>query len=550
MSRSGAGPKEWLVPLNRRELLRAAGLVGTAAVVPGALAACGSGDEKASSGVTPGGATAAAGPASLDLICPGLPPRLDSAEAGGDLAAYYLIATEPALLFQPDGSTTPNLATVEQVDDKSATVTVRDGVTFWDGSPLTAEDVAYSFKLHLAAESKLNRLWQGTRSFAVSGQQVIIEMAYPLANLGYALALTPIVSKAYHQKNKAKIGSPKVLNMGTGPWKFEEFVPNDHLTFVANDSYWGDKPSLQRITVKQVADQSTAVLAFRSGDVSGQLLVPPSDVKQYEALNGYRVQSGQNPELLLVWFDTRKKPFDDIHVRRAVQHAIDREAVIQGALRGHGEVATTFVRPETLETILNADEVDAVYEYIADATAYDLERARAELKQSTVPDGFTVEMEVRDTQPAIRKMAEIIGASLSQIGITLKIKQLPFATAIENVFAKTRPMPAIQATPETPDPAFFPLVFFHSKYRLPAFTNLVERSDPAVDKLVERLERSGDGEQRGRLVADIMRYNADQALYQCVCFPNAVVALKDSYEYRDWNGYWYNTRWPNQIVAS
>lgn len=541
------------VGLSRRDVLAKGGLVGAAALLPGLLAACGS-----DSGTTAtGGATGADAQRPIDelsLIVPVMSTRLDGLRGGSQLNGIVNIALEPLILLDEDFELVPNLATrFEQTGPTTYEFEIRDGVEFWDGTPLTPADVVYSVELHKNPESELHSYWRYLKRVSARGTTVTVEMTQPRSQTLLAVANVPILSKRYYERNKAKIGTPGVLNMGTGPWKFETFVPEESLVYTANEKYWGGAPHIKRIVATYVTESSTALLAVRSGTENGNLDIPAGpEVTQYQRLSNVRVQrSGAGLRGAFFAFDTRKAPWDDVHVRRAFRHCIDREAVVQAALAGFGTPAVTWVPAEDMERILPAEEVASLYERFAEDGAFDLERARAELAQSSVPDGFEAEITVSDAEIDLRRTCEIVKETLKEVGIDLTIKVAPLNVVTEEMFVKhAYSLGIIGGQAGIPDQAAIVTLVNDSANRLPdGIFNVAEYENAEADKLIDTIHATPlDDPARVDALVELMEVTNRDVPYAMIYHPDSVMAIAEEYEYKKFNGQWYATRWPDQIV--
>ena len=130
-----------------------------------------------------------------------------------------------------------------------------------------------------------------------------------------------------------------MLPVGTGPYKIVEFVPDNHVVLEAYDGYWGGKPSVRKITITAIVDQQTRLLAMQNGEVDGTFDVSISDIDQWKALDNVDVITAPSLGVYMLTLDQKAPPFNDIHVRRAVAHAVDREGLVKALLKGNGAPA-------------------------------------------------------------------------------------------------------------------------------------------------------------------------------------------------------------------
>ena len=244
--------------------------------------------------------------------------------------------TEPLLKFcEGDTALCPNLASDWTVSDDGLTytLTIRQGVTFHDGSPMTVDDVVFS--LNRVRDPELGSYvgWMLANVADVTApddQTVVITMSQPDALLEYALASTAahVVSKAFVESVGEDYGTPGVGSIGTGPFKFVEWVSGDHQTLARNDDYW-DKanggPYLDEITIKILPEPTTRVAGLETGEIDYLVNNVPSD--QYETVKGFdNVSLTFVPSFYGEWitFNTQQPPFDNVKVRQAMNYALDK----------------------------------------------------------------------------------------------------------------------------------------------------------------------------------------------------------------------------------
>ena len=158
---------------------------------------------------------------------------------------------------------------------------LRKGVKFWDGSPLTTADVIYSLQRSASKEggSELATFFGSVASMKATGpSQITIKLKGPDPFFRYSLAVTPIGEKAFWSKHLKDIGTPDVMNMGTGPFKFVSFTPDQGVDARRNDRYWGKKPAVENLKLKFITDPNTLLLAIRSHQVDGTFKVPQDQI--------------------------------------------------------------------------------------------------------------------------------------------------------------------------------------------------------------------------------------------------------------------------------
>src|SRR5205814_160761 len=135
-----------------------------------------------------------------------------------------------------------------------------------------------------------------------------------------------IVSPAAHQK----WGKDLALHpVGTGPFKFVEWVKGDHVTMERNDAYWGGRPNLDRVLVKTVREDQSRVLMLESGDADLIVNIPTEEIPRLKKDPRFTIESSPTARALFIVINVKKKPFDDVRVRQALNYAVNRDAIVK-----------------------------------------------------------------------------------------------------------------------------------------------------------------------------------------------------------------------------
>ena len=267
------------------------------------------------------------------------PPHLDPT-AGAAAAideVVYANVFEGLTRIDQSGAVQPGLATSWVVSDDGLTYTftLEDGVLFHDGSSFDADDVVFSFERAMAEDSTnaQKALFEPISSVAADGaDKVVITLKRPtghfLFNLGWGDAV--IVAPESAESNKA-------LPIGTGPFMFDRWVQGDRIELKRNDAYWGEAVKLEGAAFQIVPDPAAAVAAMMAGDIDAYPNFPaPENMSQFETDSRFTVKIGTTEGETILAINNGKPPFDDLKVRQAIAHAIDRNAIIDGAMFGYG----------------------------------------------------------------------------------------------------------------------------------------------------------------------------------------------------------------------
>ncbi len=353
------------------------------------------------------------------------PPNLDP--TGGAAQAIdsvlYSNVFEGLTRFMADGSVVPGLAESWDISDDGLTYTfrLRDGVTFHDGTTMDAEDVKFSLDRARAEDSTNAQkgLFAGIVDVAViDPATVAVTLSAPNGAFPFNMAWGDAVIVA--PESIDDIASNPI---GTGAFRFVDWVQGDRLDLARYDAYWGDAPALETATFRFISDPTAAFAAMMAEDIDVFVGFPaPENVPQFEADPRFQVLIGNTEGETILAMNNALPPFDDLRVRHAVSVAIDRNAIIDGAMFGQGTPIGTHFAPH------NPDYLDLIA-----LSPYDPDLARQLLTEAGYPDGFSTVMKLPPPSYA-RRGGEIIASQLAQVGIEVEIVNVEWAQWIEEVF--------------------------------------------------------------------------------------------------------------------
>ena len=415
------------------------------------------------------------------------PPNLDP--TGGAAAAIdevvYANVFEGLTRFASDGSVMPGLAESWEISEDGLTYTfmLRDGVMFHDGTSFTAEDVVFSLD-RARAEDTTNAqaaLFAGIDSVAaVDDTTVTITLSAPNGAFLFNLAWGDAVMVA-PESAETNATNP----VGTGPFVFADWVQGDRVELSRNSEYWGEMPALEAATFRFISDPNAAFAALMAGDVDAFPVFPaPETLSQFEADPRFNVIVGSTEGETILSMNNMSPPLDDVRVRQAIAHAINRQDIIDGAMFGYGTPIGTHFAPH------NPDYVD-----LTGNSAYDPDAARALLAEAGVSD-LTLRLALPPPSYA-RRGGEIIAAQLREVGIETEISNLEWAQWLELVFRGKDFDLTIVSHTEPADINIYARPDYYFQYDNPDFqqlmTDLTAATDPA--------ERSSLNQQAQEMIA-------------------------------------------------
>ncbi|WP_027256750.1 ABC transporter substrate-binding protein [Leisingera aquimarina] len=353
------------------------------------------------------------------------PPHLDPTSAAAQAidSVVYSNIFEGLTRFMGDGSVVPGLAESWEIsgDGTVYTFKLREGVRFHDGSTMDAEDVKFSLDRARGEDSTnaQKALFEGiTAVNAVDPQTVQITLDAPNGSLLFNLAWGDAVIVA-----PESIDGIKTDPVGTGAYTFQEWVQGDRITLARNPEYWGDQPALASATFKFISDPTAAFAAMMAEDIDAFDNFPaPENLPQFEADPRFQVLVGSTEGETILSTNNKQPPFDDVRVRQALAHAIDRQSIIDGAMFGYGTPIGTHFAPH-----------NPAYRDLTGHSAHDPDKARALLAEAGFADGFETTLHLPPPSYA-RRGGEIVAAQLATVGIKAEIINVEWAQWLESVF--------------------------------------------------------------------------------------------------------------------
>jgi ABC-type transport system substrate-binding protein/ABC-type dipeptide/oligopeptide/nickel transport system permease component len=433
------------------------------------------------------------------------PPTLDptSGASAAIKEVTYRTIFEGLTTLDATGAALPLLATrwTMAPDAKSYVFHLRPNVRFQDGTPFDARIVAFSLMRAIrpgSTNAQAEALSEIAGVDVIDPLTVRIRLKTADAGLPALLAWGDCVMVA-----PASAGRLATDPIGTGPFRYKSWRRGDRLTLVRNDAYWGAKPSLAAIEYRFIGDPAAAYAAVKTHAVD---LFPdypaPENLAQLRADPGLRVTTAPSEGEVILAINNARGPMRDLRVRRAISYALDRRAIIDGAMFGYGQPIGSHFPPQ------NPDYVDLTGLY-----PHDPAKARALLAQAGYPDGFAVTLKLPPPAYA-RRSGEIVAAQLAAIGIRATIVPVEWPQWLDEVFARHDYDLSIVSHAEPADYALYGRTDYYFGYR----------SD-AVRDLLARLKATADPAERHALLGAIQRRIANDAvngfLFQ---FPHLAVA--------------------------
>lgn len=319
------------------------------------------------------------------------------------------------------GAIEPLLAESWSVADDGVTWTfnLRPGVTFHDGSPLTAQDVKASFERLINPDSGLprgNDLRVITEINAIDDLTVELVTSAPFGPMLQTLAQDS-VSILSAESLAAEDANVAWNPIGTGPFRYDAHVAEQSVTLVRNDDYWGDLAEAETITFISVPEASTRLAMLETGEADIVVDVPGIEVPRLRDSDDIGLIEKPNTRLIHIGINMTKEPFDDVRVREALNLAVDREAIVAGVLGGLGIPANSVI-------------AESVFGYAPqEGLDYDPDRARELLAEAGYPDGFSTTLWTPQGRYYMdREVTVAVQAMLLEIGISANVEIIDWSS--------------------------------------------------------------------------------------------------------------------------
>jgi len=344
---------------------------------------------------------------------------------------------EPLVYRDANGKLKPGLAVSwKALDDLTWEFKLRRNVKFHDGSPFTAEDVVATYKrvpnVPNSPSSMATFVKPIVETKIVDPYTIVFKTAYPHVLMPSDLGSVDIIPKAVAEHATTEDFNSGKAAIGTGPYKFEEFVPNQRIVLKANYAYWGGEQPWDRVTFKILSNPAARVAALLSGDVQMIETVPTSDIAQIAADKNFSVVDKVSNRVIYVhlnqWSDKSapfvtgkdgkpldKNPFRDARVRKALSIAINRDAIAERIMEKRAIPASQLLDYSFFGTSRKLK-----------APKYDPEGAKKLLAEAGYPNGFSLTIHGPNNRYINDdKIAQAIAQFYARIGVDAKVETMP-----------------------------------------------------------------------------------------------------------------------------
>ncbi len=439
----------------------------------------------------------------MTLEPPGLDPTAGAAAAIGEVVHYNVFETLTKI--NSDSTITPLLAQRWTVtpDNKTWAFTLRPGVRFQNGEPFDAQTVKFAFERAAAADSlnKDKAVYANIVNIAITDPLTVV-ITLKNTNPDFLFQIGQATGVIVEPRSVATNATAPV---GTGPYTLESWAKGSSLVLARWEAYRDAKAvKIRRVTVRFISDAAAQMAAMLAGDVD---LFPrvsvAKNLAQFRADKRFQVLVGGSRAKTIVAINNKKKPLDDVRVRRAIAMAIDRPQVITAVADGFGTPIGSFYVPGA-----------PGYVDLTAVNAYNPDQARALLKEAGVSTPLELSLKLPPT-PYARQGGEVIAAMLAKVGIVARQENVEWAQWLSGVYGQKAYDLTIISHVEPLDFGNFARPGYYWNYDSPKF-----------NALWAKIQSTADIAERNRLMAEAQRLVADDAVAAYLYQPTWITVAK------------------------
>jgi len=425
---------------------------------------------------------------------------------------------ETLILQDENQQLSPGLAiSWKAIDDLTWEFKLREGITFHDGNPLTADDVVFTFERAPDvpnSPSSFATYTKGKTAVKVDDLTVHIKTETPYPLMPSDVSTIPIVSVEAGEGASTEDYNAGKAAIGAGPYKFVEYVPGDRIVLERNENYWGEAPAWDKVTFKAIKSGPSRVAALLAGDVDVIASVPTTDIESLKGEENISLFQGVSNRVIYLHLDHDRadspfvkakdggaidNPLRDQRVRMAISKAINRDAIVERVMENVALKAGQLLPEGFFGVSPNLQAVD-----------FDPEGAKELLAEAGVPDGFALTIHgPNDRYINDAKIAEAIAQMLTRAGIDTTVETMP-----RSVYFKRASSGGPDGTPEfsfilvgwgagsgEASSPLKSLIHTYDKDRGFGASNRGRYSNPEVDALLEEALATIDDAARQDLLA-------------------------------------------------
>lgn len=448
-------------------------------------------------------------------------PQLDPHGSAANTAFRVTYMLYDRLVTYEGSSTEPKPMLAEKwdisEDGKEYTFHLVKDAKFHDGSPVTAEAVQYSFTRAMdvgkSAAGIFNKIIDQNSFEIIDDHTIKITLKQPFAPFVSTLGTVygNILNPNLEENHGDDLGESFLseAEVGSGPYVLESWDRGEKLVMKANPDYWGEAPTMETVNINFVSESSTARLMLEKGEIDllDNTMISPEVLGQMEGTEGITIDTATGYQIDYMPMNIESGPLADVKVRQAIAHSINYDALLDSVYLGQAERIVGAV-PKGMFGF-NPDA--KLYEY-------DLDKAKALLKEAGHEKGLTLEIAISEDNEVRSNTALLLQSDLEKVGVTLNIKTYAWPTFLDLVTSGKHDFGLVSWTPDYPDPDYNLWYFAHSSSKGPGF-NLAFYENSEVDSLLEEARTNTDEKLREGNYQEIQNIMAEEVPYIFVAQP-------------------------------
>lgn len=469
-------------------------------------------EEATTSDVSPSSSPSVAptAPVTVRIALGSEPDNLDPMlSAATDTSAVMMNVFEGLMGFNEKGAFIPAIAQSYTVspDELTYTFVLKDSIKFHDGKNCTAQDVKYTYEklAGLDGGEPLNTVLSTALTKVEAPDDHTVILTLNQKDAGFMSKTTISITEAGYDNNSA-------MPIGTGPYKFVEYIQGQKLVLEKNEEYTTiteRKPAVDKVEFVIMTDENAKLMALKSGSL---------DIAGISATNagalgeGFDIVQGPQNMVQVLALNNAEKPLDNLQVRQAINYAINKEEIIGAVVDGNGTPVDSFLSP-SMATYYN----DSMTVYNTD-----IEKAKSLLKEAGYENGFELTITVPSNYQVHVDTAQVIKDQLAQVGITVNIELVEWAQWLEGVYTNRNYQATIIGHSGKLDPQDF-LNRFTSTYA----KNYFNFTNDDYDKLVDAAAATTDVGERAMYYKQCQQFLVDQAASVFIQDPHVIYAISN-----------------------
>ncbi|MCP4401710.1 MAG: ABC transporter substrate-binding protein [bacterium] len=439
-------------------------------------------------------------------------------------ARVYQLVSNGLIKKDPSSNLVPDLAERwENPDDKTYVFYLRKGVTFHDGSEFTAEDVKYTF------ESVLDPDMNSPKAHAFENVDAIeildpYTITFRLKDVFAPFLLEMVLPIVPKKAAEQEVGERFTEGLvGTGPFKLTEWAHDEQLVFEANPAHFDGAPKVDKVLLKIIPDDTVRFLEMKQGNVDlVQNAIPPDMVPIARETKNLKVVENESIVIYYLGINLEDPVLQNVKVRQALAHAIDRQSIVDYLIKGQAALATGLLSP-------------ANWAYDADVKTYDydVEAAKALLDEAGYPDPDGDGPEARfklvyktSTAPLRIRIGEVLQDQFKKVGIDItEIQTFEWAKFYDDIKSGNFQLFSLRWVGITEPDIFYSI--FHSAMVPPDGRNRGRYVNEKIDELVEQGRRVIDVEERRKIYNEVQQILAEELPYVYLWYPHNIVVMNE-----------------------